>query len=66
MAITTASRSKTERQLDAIDAGQRMAGEQPTPEDREAARRVLAGEATAQQVIEEGLAELEARHQFTR
>lgn len=43
-----------------------MAGEQPTPEDREAARRVLAGEATAQQVIEEGLAELEARYQFTR
>ncbi|TAM68561.1 MAG: hypothetical protein EPN48_11205 [Microbacteriaceae bacterium] len=66
MATTrAASRAWTERQLDAIDAGQRIAGEEPSPEDREAARRVLTGQASAEQVIEEELAELEARHGFT-
>lgn len=66
MATTrVASRAWIERQLDAIDAGQRIAGEEPSPEDREAARRVLTGQASAEQVIEEGLAELEARYGFT-
>lgn len=60
------SRAWTERQLDAIDAGQRIAGEEPSPEDREAARRVLTGQASAEQVIAEGLAQLEARNGFTR
>lgn len=66
MATTqAASLAWTERQLDSIDAGQRIAGEEPSREDREAAHRVLTGQASAEQVIEEGLAELEARHGFT-
>lgn len=67
MATTkTASQAWTAQQLAAIEAGQRMAGEEPTAEDMEAARRVLSGEATADKVIAEGLAELEAEHGFTR
>lgn len=54
------------RQLAAIEVGQRMAGEEPTAADREAARRVLAGEATAEQVIAEDLADLEAEYGHTR
>lgn len=67
MAVTKSrSTEQIERHLVAIAAAQRMAGEEPTAEDMEAARRVLAGEATADQVIAEGLAELEAQHGFTR
>lgn len=64
--IKTASRAWTAQQLAAIEAGQRMAGEEPTPADMEAARRVLDGEATADEVIAEGLAALEAEYGFTR
>lgn len=67
MAITqTASQAWTAQQLAAIEAGQRMAGEEPTGQDMEAARRVLTGQATAEDVIAEGLAQLEAEHGFTR
>lgn len=62
----TASQAWTAQQLAAIEAGQRMAGEEPDTEDMEAARRVLAGEATAEEVIADGLAQLEAEHGFTR
>ncbi len=66
MATTqTASQAWTAQQLAAIEAGHRMAGEEPTAGDVEAARRVLTGEATPDQVIAEGLAELEAEHGFT-
>lgn len=64
--IETASQAWTARQLAAIEAGQLMAGEDPTTADMEAARRVLDGEATAEEVIAGGLAELEAEHGFTR
>lgn len=67
MATTkTASRAEVEHQVAAIDAGQRIAGEEPTAEDLDAARRVLAGELTAEQAIQDGLAELEARVNHTR
>lgn len=67
MATTrVASSAWTERQLDAIDAGQRIAGEEPSREDREAARRVLTGQASAEQVIEDGLSQLEAQYGFHR
>ncbi len=65
-ATKSRSTEQIERHLVAIAAAQRMAGEEPTAEDMEAARRVLTGEATADQVIAEGLAELEAQHGFTR
>ncbi|UNX54176.1 hypothetical protein MF406_14725 [Georgenia sp. TF02-10] len=57
-----ASQAWIARRQAAIEAGQRTAGEEPTAADREAARRVLTGEATAEQTIAEGLAELEAEH----
>lgn len=67
MATTkTVSPAWIARQLTAIEAGQRMAAEEPTAADREAARRVLAGEATAEQVIAEGLADLETEYGHTR
>lgn len=67
MATTkTVSQAWIARQLAAIEAGQRIAGEEPTAADREAARRVLAGEATAEQVIAEGLADLESEYGHTR
>ncbi|MFT4296981.1 MAG: hypothetical protein QM582_16375 [Micropruina sp.] len=56
------STEQIERHLAAVAAAQRMAGEEPTAEDMEAARRILAGGATADEVIAEGLAELETRH----
>lgn len=60
------SSAQIERHLAAIAAAERMAGEEPTADDMEAARRVLSGEATAAEVIAEGLAELEAKYGFTR
>jgi predicted phage gp36 major capsid-like protein len=60
------SRAEVERQLAAVAAAQRIAGEEPTVEDMEAARRILMGEATTEQVIAEGLAELEAQYGFKR
>ncbi|MFT3969012.1 MAG: hypothetical protein QM695_01730 [Micropruina sp.] len=67
MAITKrGSTEQIERNLVAIAAAERMAGEEPTADDMEAARRVLAGEATAEEVIAESLAELEARYGFKR
>lgn len=67
MATTkTVSQAWIARHLTAIEAGQRIAGEESTAADREAARRVLAGEATAEQVIAEGLAGLEAEYRHPR
>lgn len=66
MATTKQSTDQIERQLIAIATAQRIAGEEPTVEDMDAARRVLTGEATAEQVIAEGLAELESRYGFQR
>lgn len=65
-ATKTVSPAWIARQLTAIEAGQRIAGVEPTAADRESARRVLAGEATAEQVIAEGLADLEIQHGHTR
>lgn len=58
--------TRLERHFTAIDTAQRMAGEEPTAADREAARRVLAGQATPEQVIAEGLADLEAEYHSSR
>lgn len=66
MATRVKSRAEVERQLAAVVAAQRIAGEEPTVEDMEAARRILMGEATTEQVIAEGLAELEAQYGFKR
>ncbi len=66
MATRVKSRAEVERQLAAVAAAQRIAGEEPTVEDMEAARRILMGEATTEQVIAEGLAELEAQYGFKR
>lgn len=66
MATRTVSQAWIARQQAAIEAGQRIAGEQPTAADLQAARRVLAGEASAEQVIAEGLADLEAEYGHTR
>ncbi|MHB1173234.1 MAG: hypothetical protein ACYCZY_12245 [Lacisediminihabitans sp.] len=62
----TVSRAQVERELAAIVAGQRMAGEEPSPEAMDAARAVLTGQATAEDAIRDGLAALEARHGLTR
>lgn len=67
MATTeTTSQTSIERHLVEAVAAHRATGEEPTAADLEAARRVLAGEATAEQVIAEGLAELESEFGFTR
>lgn len=66
MATTkTIPQARIDRHLTALDAAFRIAGEEPTAQDREVARRVLTGE-SPKQVIAERLAELEAEHGFTR
>ena len=67
MATTkTIPQARIDRLMAEADAAFRMTGEEPTVADREAARRVLTGEATAEQVIAERLAELEAEYGHTR
>lgn len=66
VARTTISPAWVDRQLAQMVAGQRMAGEEPTPEAIEAARKVLLGQATADEAIRDALAELEHRHGFSR
>lgn len=67
MAITKhRSTEQIERNLVAIAAAQRMAGEEPTAEDMEAARRVLAGEATADEVIAERFEEIDRKYGIVR
>jgi hypothetical protein len=63
---TTALAARVDRQLVEVIAGQRMAGEEPSPEAVDAARAVLTGQATVDQAIRDGLAALEARHSLTR
>ncbi len=65
---TTKHRSteQIERHLIEILVAQRMAGEEPTADNMEAARRVLAGEATAEEVIAEGLKRIEEKHGIVR
>ncbi|MFV0463011.1 MAG: hypothetical protein ACK5MP_07465 [Nostocoides sp.] len=58
--------ARIERYLAESDFMNRLIGHETTETDREAARRVLTGEATAEQIIAEGLAELEAKYGFTR
>lgn len=66
MATTkTIPQARIDRHLGALDAAFRATGEEPTVEDREVARRVLAGE-SPEKVIAERLAELEAEHGFVR
>lgn len=59
----TVSRTRVERELAAVVAGQWMAGEEPTAEAVEAARKVLEGRQSADDAIREGFAALRARHQ---
>lgn len=66
MATTKTSPVEIERQVEAIDAGQRIAGEEPTTGDLNAARSVLAGETSAEQAVDAGLAGLEAAFHVTR
>lgn len=65
-ATKTTPQARIDRLLVEADVAFRATGEEPTAADREAARRVLAGEAAAGQVIAEGFAELEAKHGFAR
>ncbi|MFT3834504.1 MAG: hypothetical protein QM711_14490 [Micropruina sp.] len=67
MAVTKSrSTEQIERHLVAIAAAQRMAGEEPTAEDMEAARRVLAGEATADEVIVERFEQIDRKYGIVR
>lgn len=67
MATTkTIPQARIDRLMAEADAAFRATGEELTAADREAGRRILSGEATAEQVIAEGFAELEAKHGFTR
>lgn len=43
-----------------------MAGEEPTADDMEAARRVLAGEATADEVIAERFKQIDEKYGIVR
>ena len=63
---TTALAARVDRQLVEVVAGQRMAGEELSPEAVDAVRAVLTGQATAERAIHDGLAALEARHSLTR
>lgn len=63
---TTVPAARIDRQLAAVVAAQRMAGEEPTTEAVDAARAVLTGQAIAAQAIRDGFAALEARHGLTR
>lgn len=58
--------AREHRALTELIAAQQMAGDEPTRADLEAALRVLRGEAIAVEVIEYGLAQLEAEHGITR
>lgn len=60
------SPARVERALTSMIAAQRMAGAEPSEADIEAARRVLTGEATAEQAIRDGFAALEERFGVTR
>jgi hypothetical protein len=62
----TVSRARVERDLAAVVAGQRMAGAEPTVEDVDAARRVLAGEVSATQAVRMRFAQIEARFGIVR
>lgn len=67
MAITKhRSTGQIEQNLVALAAAQRMAGEEPTAEDMEAARRVLAGEATANEVIAERFEQIDTKYGIVR
>ncbi|MFT4296975.1 MAG: hypothetical protein QM582_16345 [Micropruina sp.] len=67
MAITKhRSTEQIERHLAAVAAAQRMAGEEPTAEDMEAARRILAGEATSDEVIAERFEQIDKKYGIVR
>jgi hypothetical protein len=62
----TVSRARVERDLAAVVAGQRMAGVEPTVEDEDAARRVLAGEVCATEAVRRRFVQIEARFGIVR
>ena len=66
MGTQVKSRAEVERQLAAVAAAQRIEGEKPTAEDMEAARRILTGEATAEQMIAERFAQIDAKYGIKR
>lgn len=66
MADQKMSEAEVNRHLAAVLAAQHMAGEEPTAEDMEAARRILMGEATAEQEIAARFAQIDAKYGITR
>lgn len=66
MATTKQSTDQIERQLIAIATAQRIAGEEPTVEDMDAARRVLVGEITADEAIAERFRQIDEKYGITR
>lgn len=63
---TTASAAEVDRLEAQVTAGQRMAGEEETSEDRALGRKVLAGDLSADEAIAQRLAQIDAKHGITR
>lgn len=67
MATTTTAPEAEIARLEAqVTAGQRMAGEEETAEDRALGRRVLSGELTADDAIAQRLAQIDQKHHIAR
>ncbi|WP_309130641.1 hypothetical protein [Brevibacterium sp.] len=67
MATTrTLSKAEIDRLEAQVAAGQRMAGEEETDADRTLGRRVLAGELSADEAIEQRLAQIDEKYGPTR
>jgi len=64
--VKTASDARTERDLAAITAAQRMAGAEPTEADLEAARQVLTGRMTGDEAVVRRFAEIDQHYGLTR
>lgn len=66
VATKTVPRAWVARQQAAIEAGQRIAGEEETAEDRALGRKVLTGELTADEAIAQRLAQIDTKYGHTR
>lgn len=67
MATTTTAPEAEIARLEAqVTAGQRMAGEEESAEDRALGRRVLSGELTADDAIAQRLAQIDQKHNIAR
>lgn len=66
MATARQSTDQIERQLVEVATAQRIAGEEPTVEDLDAARRVLLGEVTADEAIAERFQQIDEKYGIVR